>query len=114
MLLRARARRLLSNDPAVAESFKQLRSVSARYAQRIGKLPESDEDRKAWRDDLQRMNEQIETLEKQIAAKSEVGRAYCMEALRTYRKYHAYMPIAVKVVSEATYNHSFSTNLKIG
>ncbi|MEO1526586.1 MAG: tetratricopeptide repeat protein [Planctomycetota bacterium] len=75
MLLRSRARRLLADDPAVADSFKQLRSVSARYAQRIGKPPESSEARVAWRDDLQGMSEQIETLEKQIAAKSEVAAA---------------------------------------
>ena len=31
-----------------------------------------------------------------LAAKSEVGRAYCMEALRTYRKYNAYMTIATQ------------------
>ena len=31
-----------------------------------------------------------------LAAKSEVGRAYCLEALRTYRKYNAYMTIATQ------------------
>ena len=31
-----------------------------------------------------------------LAAKSEVGRRYCMEALRTYRKYNAYMTIATQ------------------
>ena len=31
-----------------------------------------------------------------LAAKSEVGRTYCMEALRTYRKYNAYMTIATQ------------------
>ncbi|MEM9827881.1 MAG: CHAT domain-containing tetratricopeptide repeat protein [Planctomycetota bacterium] len=75
MLLRARARRLLSGDPAVADSFKQLRSVSARYARLIRKPPESSEDHVARRDELERFSEEIETLEKQIVAKSNVAAA---------------------------------------
>ena len=35
-----------------------------------------------------------------LAAKSEVGRAYCMEALRTYRKYNAYLTIATQDASD--------------
>ena len=35
-----------------------------------------------------------------FAAKTEVGRAYCMEALRTYRKYNAYMTIATQDASD--------------
>ena len=35
-----------------------------------------------------------------LAAKSEVGRTYCMEALRTYRKYNALMTIATQDASD--------------